>query len=57
MGLSLRPGRSGGPFVDAQGRLVGIWTMMAEPGVGMAVSVHVVKEFLSQELGEGARVG
>ena len=53
----MRPGRSGGPFVDAQGRLVGIWTMMAEPGVGMAVSVHVVKEFLSKELEEGARVG
>ena len=44
-------------MVDAQGRLVGIWTMMAGPGVGMAVPVHVVKEFLSRELGEGAIVG
>ena len=53
--LELRPGHSGGPLVDVQGRLVGINTMMAGPEVGMAVPVHVVKEFLRQELGsEGA---
>ena len=41
--------------MDDQGRLVGINTMMAGPEVGMAVPVHVVKEFLRQELGpEGA---
>ena len=53
VGLSLRPGHSGGPLVDAQGRLVGINTMMAGPEVGMAVPVHVVKEFLRRELGSG----
>ena len=51
VGLSLRPGHSGGPLVDAQGRLVGICTMMAGPEVGMAVPVHTVKEFLRRELG------
>ena len=51
--LSLRPGHSGGPLVDSQGRLVGICTMMAGPEVGMAVPVHVVKEFLRRELGAG----
>ena len=49
--LSLRPGHSGGPLVDAQGRLVGINTLMAGLEVGMAVPVHVVKNFLRRELG------
>ncbi len=49
--LSLRPGHSGGPLVDAQGRLVGICAMMAGPEVGMAVPVHTAKEFLRRELG------
>ena len=51
--LTLRPGHSGGPLVDAEGRLVGICTMMAGPDVGMAVPVHVVKGFLKRELGSG----
>lgn len=54
--LELRPGHSGGPLVDVQGRLVGINTMMAGPEVGMAVPVHVVKEFLRRELGAASRV-
>ena len=49
-GLQLRPGHSGGPMIDARGRLVGINTMMAGPGVGVAVPVHVVKRFLQQGL-------
>ena len=48
--VHLRPGHSGGPMVDAHGRLVGINTMMAGPGVGVAVPVHVVKRFLQQTL-------
>jgi serine protease Do len=50
VGLHLRPGHSGGPLVDIEGRLVGINTMMAGPDVGMAVPVHVVKSFLRQSL-------
>jgi serine protease Do len=49
--LHLRPGHSGGPLVDAQGRLVGINTMMAGPDVGVAVPVDVVKCFLRDALG------
>jgi serine protease Do len=49
-GVQLRPGHSGGPMIDAHGRLVGINTMMAGPGVGVAVPVHVVKRFLQQAL-------
>lgn len=44
--LHLRPGHSGGPMVDAQGRLVGINTLMNGPDVGVAIPVHVVQEFL-----------
>ena len=49
--LLLRPGHSGGPMVDAEGRLVGINTMINGPEVGLAVPVGAVKEFLRQSLG------
>lgn len=48
-----RPGHSGGPLVDAGGRLVGINTVMAGPDVGLAVPVHVIKAFLKDRLGRG----
>jgi S1-C subfamily serine protease len=48
--LPLRPGHSGGPLVDAQGRLIGISTMMNGPEVGLAVPVHEAKRFLRQAL-------
>ncbi len=51
--LRMRPGHSGGPLVDIDGRIVGINTMITGPDVGMAVPVHVVKAFLRQAgLGE-----
>ena len=49
--LHLRPGYSGGPLVGAEGRLVGINTVMTGPDVGLAVPVHAVKEFLRRTLG------
>jgi serine protease Do len=49
--LHMRPGHSGGPLVDVNGRLVGINTMIAGPDVGFAVPVHVVKRFLKDRLG------
>ena len=49
--LHLRPGNSGGPLVDEHGRLIGVNTLMTGPGVGVAVSVEAVKEFLRQALG------
>ena len=48
--LRLRPGHSGGPMMDADGRLVGINTMITGPEVAMAVPVHVVKDFLRDAL-------
>ncbi len=50
--LHLRPGHSGGPMVDAQGRLVGINTMMNGPDVGVAVPVHVAKAFVQQAMAQ-----
>jgi serine protease Do len=44
--LHMRPGHSGGPLVDARGRLVGINTMINGPDVGVAIPVHVVVGFL-----------
>jgi len=49
-GLQLRPGHSGGPMIDTQGRLVGINTLITGPEVGLAVPLHVVKEFLKETL-------
>jgi serine protease Do len=48
--LHMRPGHSGGPLVDVEGRLLGINTMINGPDVGFAVPVHVVVEFLRAKL-------
>jgi S1-C subfamily serine protease len=50
--LHMRPGHSGGPMVDAQGRLVGINTLINGPDVGVSIPVHVAKTFLKRYLGE-----
>jgi serine protease Do len=54
--LHLRPGNSGGPLVDVQGRLIGVNTMMTGPGVGIAVSVDAAKAFLRERIGVAAGV-
>lgn len=48
--LRLRPGNSGGPLVDARGRLIGVNTLMTGPEVGGAIPVHVVKEFVRRAM-------
>jgi S1-C subfamily serine protease len=50
LSLHLRPGHSGGPLVDARGRLVGINTMINGPDVGVAVPTHVAIAFLKGAL-------
>ena len=49
--MPLRPGNSGGPLVDARGRLVGINAMMNGLQVGLAVPLHEAKRFLKRALG------
>ncbi|MDZ4770033.1 MAG: trypsin-like peptidase domain-containing protein [Chloroflexota bacterium] len=49
--LHLRPGNSGGPMIDVNGRLIGVNTLMTGPGVGVAVSVDTAKDFLRETLG------
>lgn len=46
--LHLRPGHSGGPMVDVDGRLIGINTLMNGPDVGVAVPVDVAKRFVQE---------
>lgn len=50
VGIQLRPGHSGGPMLDSNGRLVGINTMISGPQVGYAIPVHVVQRFLQEQL-------
>ncbi len=50
-GLRLRPGHSGGPMLNYDGRLVGINTMISGPDVGLAVPADTVKKFLKKALG------
>jgi serine protease Do len=53
--VPLRPGNSGGPLVDVEGRLVGINTMMTGEDTGLAIPVHVAKAFLREALGSNTR--
>jgi serine protease Do len=50
--LPLRPGNSGGPLVDAEGRLIGINTMMTGLDTGLAIPVNMAKAFLKDKLGQ-----
>lgn len=54
--LRLRPGNSGGPLVDAKGRLLGLNTMMTGLDFGMAVPTHVVKKFMRESLGSSSYI-
>lgn len=51
--IQLAPGNSGGPLVDASGRLVGINAMIVS-GLGAAIPVDVVANFLNATVGRSA---
>lgn len=52
LNLRLRPGHSGGPLVDIDGKLIGVNTMITGPEVGFAVPSDTVKRFLKNKLGD-----
>jgi serine protease Do len=51
--VRLAPGNSGGPLVDAEGRLVGINSMVVN-GLGIAVPATLVQRFVEQALAKRA---
>ena len=46
--VRLAPGNSGGPLADAQGRVIGLNTMIAAGGLALAVPSNAVAEFLNR---------
>lgn len=46
--VTLLPGNSGGPLLDADGRLLGINTMLSGPAEAISVPVDVVEAFVSR---------
>jgi serine protease Do len=51
--VRLAPGNSGGPLVDAEGRLVGINSMVVN-GLGVAVPAGLVQRFVDRALSQRA---
>jgi S1-C subfamily serine protease len=45
--VTLLPGNSGGPLVDASGRLIGINTMLSGPAEAIAIPVDIVSRFVA----------
>ncbi len=54
--VRLAPGNSGGPLADAQGRVIGINSMVVMGGLGLAIPSNAVRDFLLRQ-GRRATIG
>jgi serine protease Do len=52
LGITLRPGNSGGALVNARGEIVGIPHMVTGSGLALAVASNTVRQFLGGASGE-----
>jgi S1-C subfamily serine protease len=55
---SINPGNSGGPLLDSHGRLIGMNTAIFSPsgasaGIGFAIPVDIIKNIVTQLIGNG----
>jgi serine protease Do len=55
--VTLAPGNSGGPMVNAVGGVVGINTMIVGGDMGVAIPSHLVSAFVAKALGEPGKPG
>ncbi len=55
--VRLAPGNSGGPLLDARGRMIGINAMVFGGDLAVAIASHVVKRWLNDSQGQRARLG
>lgn len=55
--ITLNRGNSGGPLLNAAGRLIGINTMVAGPGLGLSIPVHIVSRFLARLVDPRPHIG
>ena len=55
--VTLNRGNSGGPLLDAAGRLIGINAMVAGPGLGLSIPSRTVRRFIAQHVDPRPHIG